>query len=147
MKIDAAFLIPLFIICVIVAILLFGISRIKSQSMHERGHFVLSFIPWLHLLATFIIALYIRFGFGSWPQCCTDNPDLPMIDGLVMGLVFGLYIIPVGTPLWLGWFIIRLRKNMKRYWLPSTALFFTGIILMIVIQTVDPLGFWGWVWD
>jgi len=131
----------------VVALCLYGISRIKSQAVHERGHLAFSFVPWLHLLVSYAVAFYIRLGFGSWPRSCIDNPDLPMIDALVMSIVFGLLIIPLGTPFWLGWFIIRLRRTMKRYWIASTALFITGIILMVIAQVADPWGFWSWVWD
>lgn len=129
------------------ALSVLGISRIRSQTMHERGHFAFSFLPWVHLLVSYAVAFYIRLGFGSWPRACIDNPDLPMIDGLVMGIVLGLLLIPFGVPLWLGWLIIRLRRKMHRYWIPSTVLFVTGIALMISAQVTDPWEFWSWVWD
>jgi cytochrome c biogenesis protein CcdA len=91
--------------------------------------------------------LYVRIGFGAWPRSCIDNPDLPMLHGLVLGLMVGLLIIPVGVPVWLGWLIIRLRRSMKRYWAPSTAAFVLGIAAMVAAQRLDPWGFWSWVWD
>ena len=69
------------------------------------------------------------------------------VDGLVMGLVVGLLIIPIGGPVWLGWLIVRLRRAMRRYWIWSTAAFVTGIVAMITVQRIDPWGFWSWVWD
>lgn len=147
MRTDGPFLIVLAGLGSIVALCLVGISRIKNQTTHERGHLALSFVPWIHLLVSYAVAFYIRLGFGSWPRSCIDNPDLPMIGGLVMGLVVGLLIIPLGIPLWLGWFIIRLRRKMNRYWIPSLALFITGIVLMVTVQVADPWGFWDWVWD
>jgi hypothetical protein len=147
MRTDGTFLIVLAALGGIVALCLFGISRIKNQKTHERGHLALSFAPWVHLLVSYGVAFYIRHGFGSWPRSCIDNPVLPMIDGLVMGLVVGLLIIPLGAPLWLGWFIIRLRRQMKRYWIPSLAIFVTGIVMMVTAQVADPWGFWAWVWD
>lgn len=147
MKNDAPFLIMLAVLGIIVALCFFGISRIKSQNMHERGHFAFSFLPWVHLLVSYAVAFYVRLGFGSWPRSFIDNPNLPLIDGLVMSLVLGLLIIPLGTPLWLGWLIIRLRRKMSRFWILSTALFLTGIVLMVVARVADPWGFWDWVWD
>ena len=65
-----------------------------------------------------------------------------------MSITLGLLIIPqLGSAIWLGWFIIRVRRTMNRYWIPSTVLFVTGIVLMVTVQAVDPWGFWGWVWD
>lgn len=147
MRNDAPYLISMAVLAGLVALCLFGISRIKSQVVHERGHFALSFVPWVHLLVSYAVAFYVRLGFGSWPRSCIDNPVLPMLDVLVMGIVLGLLIIPIGTPVWLGWFIIRLRRKMNRYWIPSTALFITGIVLMVTAQIVDPWKFWDWVWD
>lgn len=148
MKNDPEFLIPFAILGGIVALCLFGLSRIKNQNVHERGHFALSFVPWIHLVVSYVVAFYIRLGFGSWPRSCIDNPDLPMIDGLVMGIVLGLLIVVwFSPPLWLGWFIIRLRRKMNRYWIPSTVLFVTGIVLIVTAQLADPWGFWDWVWD
>ena len=131
----------------LVALCLFGISRIKSKVVHERGHFALSFVPWVHLLVSYTIAFYVRVGFGSWPRSCIDNPALPMLDGLVMGIVIGLLIIPLGIPVWLGWFIIRIRRKMNCYRISSSAVFITGIILMVAAQVADPWKFWNWVWD
>ena len=131
----------------IVGVCLYGIARIKSPAVHERGHLALSLAPWVHLLVSYAVAFYIRLGFGSWPRSCFDNPDLPMLDGLVTCLVIGLLIIPVGGPLWLGWLIIRLRRQMKRYWIPSAVLFVTGVVLIVTAQVADPWGFWAWVWD
>ena len=71
----------------IVGVCLYGIARIKSPAVHERGHLALSLAPWVHLLVSYAVAFYIRLGFGSWPRSCFDNPDLPMLDGLVTCLV------------------------------------------------------------
>lgn len=131
----------------IVILCLVGISRVRNPSVHERGHLLVSFLPWMHLAFSYAVAAYVRLGFGSWPRSCIDNPKLPMLDGLVMGLVIGLLIIPIGGPVWLGWLIIRLRRGVRRYWICSTAAFVTGMVAMIAVQRTDPWGFWSWVWD
>lgn len=131
----------------IVTLCLIGICRVRSQAFHERWHFLFSLLPWLHMALYIAVAAYVRIGFGSWPRSCIDNPKLPMLDGLVMGLVIGLLIIPIGGPVWLGWLIIRLRRDVRRYWIWSTAAFVTGMVAMIAVQWTDPWGFWSWVWD
>jgi hypothetical protein len=75
MSSSAPILIMFVIFGCIIALCLFGISRIRNRKIHERGHLVFSFMPWLHLLVSYATAVYIRIGFGSWAQCCTDNPE------------------------------------------------------------------------
>lgn len=147
MRYDAPYWIAMAVLAGLVALCLFGISRIKSRTLHERGHLALSFIPWAHLVASYAVALYVRLGFGAWPRSCIDNPDLPMLYALLMGIVLGLLGILLSIPVWLGWFIIRMRRRMNRYWILSTALFLTGIVLIFMAQLVDPWKFWEWVWD
>lgn len=106
---NSAGAIALFLILVgIVAPSLFAISRIRNQKFQERGHFILSFFPWVHTLLSSAVATYVRVGFGAWPRSCIDNPDLPMINGLVMALILGLLFVEfVVSPVWLGWLILR----------------------------------------
>jgi hypothetical protein len=131
----------------IVILCLLGISHLRSRVIHERGHLLLSFLPWLHLALSYAVATYVRIGFGAWPRSCIDNPELPMLGGLVMGVVLGLLIIPIGVPVWLGWLVIRFRRSMNRFCALSTTAFVTGIAAMVVAQIFDPRGFWSWVWD
>ncbi len=147
MRLNWASLILPAVLAGIVILCLLGIFRVRSRAIHERGHLLFSFLPWLHLALSYAVAAYVRIGFGSWPRSCIDNPKLPMLDGLVMGLVVGLLIIPIGGPVWLGWLIIRLRRAMRWYWIWSTAAFVTGIVAMITVQRIDHWGFWSWVWD
>jgi len=147
MRIDIPPLVIVVTLGGMVAVCLLGISRIRSQTVHERGHLALSFAPWIHLLLSYAVAFYIRLGFGSWPRSCIDNPELPMLGSLVTCIVLGLLIIPLGGPLWLGWLILRLRRGMPKYWIASSVLFITGIALMFAAQIMDPWGFWSWVWD
>ena len=145
---DAPFYIALAVLGVIIALSLFGVSRIKSRTLLERGHLIFSFMPWLHLFISYAVAFYVRLGFGSWPRSCLDSPELPMLYGLVLTLMIGfLLIIPFGVPFWLGFLVIRLRLKMSRYWILSTVLFVTGVTLMLIAQAVDPWNFWCWVWD
>jgi len=138
----------LLILAGLVAACLFGISRIRSQKVKEEGHFILSFLPWGHVVISYAVAFYVRIGFGSWPRSCIDNPELPMINGLVMAIVFGLlFVVWLVPPVWIGWLVIRWRQGMKKAWVSSTAVFITGLATVILLQVLDPGNFWEWVWD
>lgn len=135
------------IFAAVVALTLFGLLLIRSLRIHERGHLIFSLVPWIHVLASYLFAFYIRVGFGAWPRSCIDNPDLElvgMVTPIALGALFVLFFLP---PVWLGWLIIRLRRGAGRFWLPATMLFASGLAALITALTVDPWGFWSWVWD
>jgi hypothetical protein len=127
--------------------ILFAFLRIRSAEVHERGHLALSTFPSLYLLVFYLFAFYVRIGFGSWPRSCLDNPDLPLVDLSVffaLALFVVLFFLP---PVWLTWLIIRLIKGPRRRWLAAVILFSSGIATLIASLTLDPWGFWSWVWD
>jgi hypothetical protein len=140
-------LIALAVLGGVAALCLLGIARVTSRAAHERGHLALSVLPWVHLVLSYTVAFYVRLGFGSWPRSCIDNPDLPLIDGLVKSLFVGILIILASIPVWFGWFVIRLRRKMNRYGVRSAVLFPSGIGLIVLAHVADPWGFWSWVWD
>jgi len=147
MKDDILFLVWVAGLSGFVSLCLYGISRIKRKTIHERGHLAFSLLPWIYLFGTYAVAFYIRIGFGSWPRPYIDNPDLPLIDVLVYCLLLSFLLSPFGAFLWLGWLILRLRMKMARYWIASLALFLSGIVMMILAQYIDPWDFWDWAWD
>jgi hypothetical protein len=127
---------------------LVGIARNKDPKFQERGHFVVSFIPWLQIMLAYSVAFYVRIGFGSWPRSCLDNPVLPMIDLLApVILLTSILIIWVLPVLWVGWLIIRLRHGCRRFLLQSTTMFVSGIFVLVALHLFDPWGFWDWVLD
>jgi hypothetical protein len=132
----------------IVIVCLFGISQIRHQKVNEGGHLILSFVPWGHVVISYAVAVYVRIGFGAWPRSCLDNPDLPLLKGLVtaiaLGVFFVLYFLP---PAWIGWLVIRWRRGMKKAWLFSTIVFLTGSAMELLLLLLDPGKFWDWVWD
>jgi hypothetical protein len=129
-------------VCLVVA------SRIRSPKVLERGLFGASLLPWLHVVASYLFAFYVRLGFGAWPRCYVDNPELPLIGGLSMGIALSLLVVLYLLPfVWLGWLVIILRRGLKRFWRPATALFCSGITAMVTSQVADPWRFWEWFWD
>ena len=127
---------------------LLAIARIRNPKFHERGHFIASLVPWGQIVTAYSIAFYVRIGFGAWPRSCIDNPALPMIDVLApVVLLASILVLSVLPVLWVGWFIIRLRRGFGRWWVPSAVTFITGIILLVSLHVRDPWGFWDWALD
>jgi hypothetical protein len=110
--------------------------------------FILSFVPWGHVVISYAVAFYVRIGFGAYPRSCLDNPDLPLLKGFVMAIEFGLiFVVYILPPVWIGWLVIRWRQGMKKTWLSSTIVFLAGWATVISLQLLDPGKFWEWVWD
>lgn len=132
----------------IVALCLFNVYRSKSPELKEQGHLVISLIPWFQIALAYSVAFYIRLGFGSWPRCCIDNPELPMLNFLLPVILLGtLFVVWFSPLLWLGWFIIRLYQGLTRWWIVSTAVFVPGILILIFLYVYDPWKFWDWLFD
>lgn len=127
---------------------LLGMIRLRNPALKERGHFVVSFIPWIQVLISYGVALYVRIGFGTWPRSCLDNPDLPLLGFLVpvaiIGCLLCLWVLPV---LWISWFVIRLLQGFRRLWLSSMLIFASGTLALFTLMSMDPFGFWEWVFD
>ncbi len=141
-------LIGLLVFVGLVALGLTGILKIRNQAFHEKAHLAVSFLPWVHLIASYAVAFYVRIGFGAWPRSCIDSPDLPLIGGLTAAVALGVFaLLLLVFPVWLGWLIIRLRQRAKSYWVTATAVFLSGMITEVVLQRLDPWKFWSWVWD
>ena len=140
--------IPLLFFGLIAAVCLFCIGRIRNPGRMERGHRIVAWVPWLHLIVSYAAAFYVRIGFGRWPRPCVDSPELPMLDGLLeavaLGLIFNFMIL---VPIWIGWGMLRWRRGLKAGLWKSTLVFLSGLAGMIVLQVLDPGQFWSWFWD
>ena len=124
------------------------IRGIRNPTLKEKGHLALSFIPWIQILISYGIAIYVRIGFGSWPRSCIDNPDLPLLGFLIplifIGFLLCFWVLPL---LWISWLIIRLLQGFRRLWLSSTLIFVSGTIVLFALIIFDPFNFWDWVFD
>jgi hypothetical protein len=140
---------PILLVPLLIAgVLLLAIAASKNQGFHERGHFVISVIPWAQIVLTYAVAFYVRIGFGAWPRSCIDNPDLPLIGVLApVVLLASMLVLTVLPVLWVGWFIIRWRRGFRRLWVQSVTTFVSGILVLLTLHALDPWGFWDWVLD
>jgi hypothetical protein len=147
MTIGAPHLVAFAALAVVFVLILFGLWQGRGARFHERGHLILSGLPWLHLLASYLFAFYVRIGFGSWPRSCIDNPDLPLID-LSVPLALTVFVVVFALPpVWLGWLVVRCLKGAGRWWPASVIVFASGMAALLAALTLDPWGFWSWVWD
>ena len=137
------------ILAVFVIGCLWGISRIRNPTLTEKGHLVLSALPWGYVLVLCTIMGFVRMTTGMWPcRHIEQGANLPEMGHFGMGMVLGLTLAVILSPIiWLGWLVIRWRKGLRRYWVSSTIIFIAGLLAALLLNHVDPGNFWDWVWD